>query len=102
MNSEYKKSRWRKFRISILKRDRYICQYFKRYGKTEEANMVHHIFPTETNPELFYNPFNLISLSYKAHELMHDRVTGELTMLGKKLQDKYKDKILEWQERNKL
>ena len=101
MNNDkrYKTKRWRKFRESILKRDGYICKHFSRYGKTKSAEMVHHIYPTEDYPELFYNPYNLISLSNEAHELMHNRVTGEITIEGKRLQDRLKEKIWRWQEK---
>lgn len=98
MNKKYNSKRWKTFREKIKRRDGYICKYYKRYGKTLPADLVHHIFPVDKYPELFFCPYNLISLSTKAHELMHDRVTGELTFEGKKLQEKYKDKIFAWLE----
>lgn len=68
-----------------------MCQESKRYGKTEPATTVHHIYPLEFYPELAFVDWNLISLSDKQHNAMHDRVTHELTAVG-----------LAWQERTRL
>jgi 5-methylcytosine-specific restriction endonuclease McrA len=87
----YKDSRWLHKRDVILRRDEYLCQESKRYGKSIEANTVHHIYPVEFFPELKYENWNLISLSINKHNAMHDRVTNEITALGK-----------QWQERVKL
>lgn len=82
---DYTSERWKKKRAKILRRDGYICQHFKRYGKTVEATMVHHIFPCEYFPEYQWDDWNLISLSLKAHNMMHDRETHELTKIGRDL-----------------
>lgn len=82
----YKSKQWKALRQKILKRDKYICQYFKRYGKRVPATMVHHIYPADAYPEYAFKPSNLISLSNDAHELMHDRNTHELTAIGRSLQ----------------
>lgn len=84
----YKSARWQKKRAHILKRDGYMCQYFKRYGRHVEATRVHHIYPTRDYPELAWQDWNLISLSASAHELMHDRDTGELSQLGEQLKSR--------------
>jgi 5-methylcytosine-specific restriction endonuclease McrA len=84
----YETTRWRKKREYILRRDGYMCQHFKRYGKRREANTVHHIYPLEEYPEYAWCDWNLISLSAKAHDMMHDRVTGKLTALGEELKRK--------------
>lgn len=81
----YKKERWQKKRNYILRRDGYRCQISKRYGKNVEAEMVHHIFPADIFPEYFFCDWNLISLSNKMHNTMHNRITGELTEAGKEL-----------------
>ena len=78
----YKTPRWKKLRESVLRRDGYLCQESKRYGKMVAASVVHHIFPREDYPEYEYEPWNLIGLSSKAHDEMHDRVTGKLTAKG--------------------
>lgn len=79
---DYHCGRWRSKRKKILHRDKYICQHFKRYGKNREAQTVHHIYPAKDYPEYAWCDWNLISLSYKAHELMHKRDSGELTDIG--------------------
>lgn len=84
----YESTRWRKKRIHILKRDGYICQHFKRYGKRIDADTAHHIYPVDEYPEYTWCDWNLISLSRKAHDMMHDRVTGKLTRLGEELKRK--------------
>lgn len=84
----YESPRWRKKREKILRRDGYLCQHFKRYGKRIDANTVHHIYPVSEYPEYAWCDWNLISLSAKAHEMMHDRVTNQLTNHGEELKRK--------------
>lgn len=81
----YKTTRWKNLRERILRRDGYMCQITKRYGKLIEANTVHHIFPREYYPEYQWEPWNLISLSTEAHNMMHDRDTDRLTGEGLEL-----------------
>lgn len=90
---KYKTKRWQKLRENVLKRDSYLCQESKRYGRYIDACVVHHIFPAREYPDLFYNPNNLISLSTKAHNEMHDRLTDELTSKGKDLQKRYERRV---------
>lgn len=78
----YKTTRWERKRERILRRDGYKCQDAARYGKNVPANTVHHIFPRQIWPEYEWEDWNLISLSSKAHDEMHDRVTGDLTQKG--------------------
>lgn len=84
----YKSKRWFRLRDRILKRDDYMCQYSKRYGKRIPANTVHHIFPAEKFPEYQWCDWNLISLSESAHNMMHDRDSHELTAEGIRLQER--------------
>ncbi|TKI55111.1 HNH endonuclease [Brevibacillus antibioticus] len=89
----YKSRRWKRKREAILRRDKYMCQESKRYGKTEPATTVHHIYPLEFYPELAFVDWNLISLSDKQHNAMHERVTHELTALGRAWQERVRDKF---------
>lgn len=57
----------------------------KRYGKFVSGNIVHHIFPRESFPEYQYELWNLITLSLKTHNEMHDRNTNKLTKKGMEL-----------------
>lgn len=81
----YETKKWISLRESILRRDKYICQLSKRYGKLQQAEIVHHIFPRSEHPEYAYEPWNLISLTRAAHNRLHDRNTDELTEEGAEL-----------------
>lgn len=84
----YKTKRWQELRLKILKRDKYMCQHSKRYGKRVDATIVHHIFPVDLYPQYAYKPWNLISLSNAAHEKMHDKTNHKITNTGKIFQQK--------------
>lgn len=78
----YKTKRWARLRSAVLARDGYRCREARRYGKAVEAEVVHHVWPVEDYPEWAWCSWNLISLSYAAHNAMHDRTTDQLTELG--------------------
>lgn len=99
----YELKKWKKKRERILRRDEYMCQESKRYGKTVEATTVHHIYPVEEYPELAFEDWNLISFSDKKHNAMHDRKTRKITTLGKWWQEKVKDKFIKfYKDRNMI
>ena len=81
----YKSTKWAEKRNSILRRDRYMCQLSKRYGKMLPAEIVHHIFPRSEFPEYAFESWNLISLTRAKHNELHDRDTDELTEEGAEL-----------------
>lgn len=81
----YQSVKWKRKRNAIMRRDGYMCQYSKRYGKRIEAEIVHHIFPIEDYPEYALEDWNLVALSRTAHNRLHDRNTGNLTDEGKQL-----------------
>lgn len=83
-----KNKRWRNLRKLALRRDGFRCQDAKRYGRIEDAETVHHIWPAEDYPEYAYCLWNLISLSAAAHDAMHDRITRKLTPKGDALRRK--------------
>ena len=74
--------RWESLREKILRRDGYLDQVERRFGKNVTANTVHHIFPREFFPELTFTPWNLISVSSATHNRLHDRETNQLTHEG--------------------
>lgn len=86
MGFDYQGARWKKKRKKILRLDGYVCRIAKRYGRTEEAKIVHHIYPADEYPEYAWSDWNLISVSMAAHNKLENRKTGELTELGKELQ----------------
>lgn len=61
---------WREKRKCILARDGYQCQYFKRFGKAVEGNVVHHIFPRSQFPEYALANWNLITVSWAGHKAL--------------------------------
>lgn len=89
---KHSSKRWTKKSMAIRRRDGFECQECKRYGKSVDAEMVHHIFPAEEYPELFFVDSNLISFCNKCHELMHDRSLDILTAKGLYWQKKLKQK----------
>jgi 5-methylcytosine-specific restriction endonuclease McrA len=84
--SFYKSNKWTSKRSKILRRDGYVCQECKRYGKTTAATTVHHIIPLAWcliyNVSLTLASINLISLCDKCHDKMHDRTSNKLTALS--------------------
>lgn len=78
----YKSAKWKHTAAKAMRRDGYMCQLSKRYGKHVPAEMVHHIYPVDEYPEYAYCPWNLISLSNAMHNTLHDRNTGKLTAAG--------------------
>ncbi|BFH59441.1 HNH endonuclease [Paenibacillus azoreducens] len=101
VNDFYKSTSWKRKRKKILRRDVYVCRESRRYGKTEPATTVHHIYPLEFYPELALEDWNLISLCEKQHNAMHDRVTHEITELGRQWQERVRPQFEEWMENNK-
>lgn len=85
---DYYGVKWKKKRLKILRLDGYKCQVAKMYGGNEEANTVHHIYPADEYPQYAWCDWNLISVSQKGHNKLENRQTGELTELGKMLQER--------------
>lgn len=81
----YDSPRWKRLRARVLKRDGYICQLSKRYGRLEQATTVHHIFPREKYPEYQWEAWNLISVSTEMHDRLHNRQTHQLSAEGERL-----------------
>lgn len=84
----YKTKRWQKKRNRILRRDEYLCRECKRYGRTTEAQTVHHIYPLDERPDMKLDSNNLISLCFECHEQMHDREKNILTEKGFRWKEK--------------
>ena len=78
----YDEPQWRRLREQALKRDKYIDQIDKRYGRYRNAEIVHHIFPVEYFPEYQFCLWNLISLTRANHNRMHARNSQKLTKEG--------------------
>lgn len=81
----YQSPKWIRLREKALRRDGYMCQVSKRYGKWKQAEVVHHIFPRDEFPEYEYELWNLVSLTVAEHHKMHDRKAGTLSAEGVKM-----------------
>ncbi|EHL17400.1 hypothetical protein HMPREF9630_00567 [Peptoanaerobacter stomatis] len=78
----YKSTAWKNKQKKILRRDEYLCQECKRYGKSTKADTVHHIIPISEDKTKRLDSHNLISLCGDCHNKMHNRVTNELSDKG--------------------
>lgn len=67
----YKSKAWKKKRESIMRRDGYMCQECKRYGRQTQAQQVHHIKHLDEYPELAFDDLNLQSLCNACHNKKH-------------------------------
>ena len=85
---DYGGSRWKKKRKHILRLDGYKCKIAAMYGRTEEATIVHHIYPAELYPEYAWCDWNLISVSMASHNKLENRTTKELTEQGRRLMER--------------
>ena len=89
-NSFYDTKKWLRKRANVMRRDDYKCKECLRYGKTSEAQMVHHIYPLEHYPQYSLTDINLLSLCDSCHGKMHDRNNNTITELGRYWQAKIK------------
>ena len=92
MPFNYKSSAWENKRKVILKRDNYMSQLAKSQGlritedPTEKIHLVvHHIFPVESYPQYAMKNWNLITVTSREHDELHDRNTNQLTEKGRLL-----------------
>lgn len=67
----YETAKWKRKRLSILKRDGFQCRECKRFGKIREATEVHHIKHYDEFPELALVDSNLVSLCKGCHNAQH-------------------------------
>ena len=94
---DYGKSKWKKKRLRILRLDGYRDRIAAMYGRTEEATIVHHIYPADAYPEYAWCDWNLISVSMRTHNKLENRKTGELTEMGRRLMERTKPGV-DWRK----
>lgn len=99
MGFDYYGFKWKNKRKKILRLDGYKCRVAAMYGRTEEANTVHHIYPADEYPEYAWCDWNLISVSLASHNKLENRQTGELTKLGIDLQRRTVPGV-DWRKKN--
>ena len=83
---DYQSGTWKKKRAHILRLDGYRDRVAAMYGRSGDADTVHHIYPAEEYPEYEWMDWNLISVSRATHNRLENRKTGELTKEGRMLQ----------------
>lgn len=93
---DYNGKKWKRKRAKILKRDRYIDKVAARYGKTVEATIVHHIYPSDEYPQYEWEDWNLISVSFETHNKLHNRNDGSLSKEGEALKERL-ESLRRWQ-----
>lgn len=76
-NKKYNSTKWKKKRLSILRRDKYLCQRCKRFGRNVAATTVHHIKHWDEFPELAFSNENLMSVCYQCHAYFHPEKGGK-------------------------
>ena len=96
-----KTRKWEKFRDKILRKYNYLCQESLRYGISEPAEMVHHIFPVSEYPELEFQEWNCIPLTNKRHNTFHDRTNDKVIGQGISWQKKRKREFLNFYKNRK-
>ena len=77
----YDTPKWRHKSARVLSFYNYVDQVKKRYGKLEQADLVHHALPLEDFPEYAFNDHNLIPVSRMTHRGLHNE-DGSLTAAG--------------------
>lgn len=92
--------KWKRFREYVMSRDNYLCQESLRFGKTVQAEMVHHIYPVRDYPELEFVSWNCISLSNFEHNKFHNRKSDEITQKGKNWQKRRKEEFENFFKKN--
>ena len=73
---DYSSPKWTRKRAAILRRDNYLCTECRKYGRSRQANTVHHIKHADVHPELAYNNDNLTSLCTACHNKKHPEKGG--------------------------
>lgn len=97
-----KTKKWEKFRDKILRKYNYLCQESLRYGISEPAEMVHHIFPVSEYPELEFQEWNCLPLTNKRHNTFHDRKNDKVIGQGIFWQKKRKKEFLNFYKNRKM
>lgn len=95
---DYGSSKWKKKREHILRLDGYKDRIELRYGRTVEAQIVHHIYPSDEYPQWAWCDWNLISVSKATHNKLENRTSNRLTALGQALQDST-EPFVDWRKR---
>lgn len=67
----YHSKRHKDWRAKVLRRDKYLCQDCKAYGRRTEATTAHHIKERDQYPEMQYRLDNGVALCAACHNKRH-------------------------------
>ena len=67
----YNSAKHRAWAEKVLRRDKYLCQRCKRYGKKVPATVAHHIKHIDEHPELAFSVANGIAVCAVCHNRLH-------------------------------
>lgn len=77
LDSLYHQRRHKEWREKVLRRAGYLCEECKRYGRTTEATVAHHIKHADEFPELRYVLTNGRALCAACHNKEHPEKGGK-------------------------
>ena len=78
MRRNYNDPTYKKFRLDVLKRDKFTCQMCKKRGKKTRLN-VHHIMKWSSAASLRFDVDNGITLCKKCHDSVHGKESHYIT-----------------------
>lgn len=96
---DYGSSKWKAKQKHILRLDGYKDRVAAMYGRTVEAKIVHHIYPSKAYPDYAWCDWNLISVSKGTHNQLENRITGELTDFGRAIMERTVPGV-DWRKKN--
>lgn len=75
----YRSPVWKRFRLRVLERDHYECQWCRKdKRRIVKATVVHHVKEIKDYPSLALNIDNCVSLCRECHERHHGRYKFKL------------------------
>jgi len=74
----YTSTKHKEWREKVLRRDGYLCQECKKYGRNIPATHAHHIKSRDEYPELQYRISNGISLCAQCHNKLEPRIPPDV------------------------
>jgi 5-methylcytosine-specific restriction endonuclease McrA len=92
----YRTAAWQRLRLRVLVRDGYSCQV-RGPRCRGHANTVHHVLPSSTHPELFWDPSNLQAACHSCNYGGGARIAAANRRTAR-AQIAALERIIEWQE----
>jgi 5-methylcytosine-specific restriction enzyme A len=99
----YSTQAWQRLRLQVLARDGHACQIGGPRCRGR-ANTVHHILPSSTHPELFWDPSNLqaacgaCNFAGGAYLTAEKRRATREEVVDLRMENERLERIVEWQE----